>query len=83
MERAVRDLSLGKQISRLRKTLNLARLRRKVWNAPAGSIVRWDGLAVRVTDGPNFYIQFKDVYRQCIIQRQRPNFGGILGVAAS
>jgi FkbM family methyltransferase len=45
-----------------RATTSLAALRRRLWDKPAGSIVKLGGYHVRITDGPNAYMQYKDVF---------------------
>jgi FkbM family methyltransferase len=40
----------------------LARLRKKVWAYGPDSVVRFLGYTVRITDGPNFYMQYKDEF---------------------
>jgi FkbM family methyltransferase len=44
----------------------LAQLRGEVWERSWGEVVEFDGLTVRVTDGPNFYMQYKDEFVQGI-----------------
>jgi FkbM family methyltransferase len=45
-----------------RTNLHLVRLRRKVWDQKSGATVRCLDYAVRITDGPNFYMQYKDEF---------------------
>lgn len=40
----------------------LAALRRGLWDKPPGSLVTLQPWRVRITDGPNAYMQFKDVF---------------------
>jgi len=40
----------------------LAALRRRLWNKPAGSLIAAEGFRLRITDGPNAYMQLKDVF---------------------
>ncbi|MEQ8791626.1 MAG: FkbM family methyltransferase [Pirellulaceae bacterium] len=42
----------------------LLQLRGEVWERGWGEVVTFDGLTVRVTDGPNFYMQYKDEFVQ-------------------
>jgi FkbM family methyltransferase len=41
---------------------SLGALRRRLWNQPAGKVVRLLDYRIRITDGPNAYVQFKDVF---------------------
>lgn len=43
-------------------SFELAKLRRRFWSQPTGSLVRYLNYEVRITDGPNFYIQCKDEF---------------------
>lgn len=45
-----------------RTKLHLARLKEAVWDKEAGSEVRCLDYSVRITDGPNFYMQYKDEF---------------------
>jgi FkbM family methyltransferase len=58
-----------------RTKLHLARLRRKVWDNKPGSTVRCLDYTVRITDGPNFYMQYKDEFIHQIyhFEAQRPD----------
>lgn len=42
--------------------LNLAQLRRKMWAQEPGSSIRFLNYTVHITDGPNFYMQYKDEF---------------------
>jgi hypothetical protein len=50
--------------------LALWRLKKMSWNKSYGELVQFDGYKVRVTDGPNFYVQYKDEFYHRIY---RPN----------
>ncbi|HEY8751016.1 MAG TPA: FkbM family methyltransferase [Tepidisphaeraceae bacterium] len=41
---------------------SLAALRRRLWDKPAGSLISVEGYRLRITDGPNAYMQIKDVF---------------------
>lgn len=45
-----------------RTNLHLVWWRGKVWTAKPGSLVRCRGYTVRINDGPNFYILYKDIF---------------------
>jgi len=49
-------------LGRWKRSLDLAHLRMKVWNANPGSLVRCLNYTVRINDGPNFYILYKDIF---------------------
>lgn len=42
--------------------LHLAWMRRKVWRAKPGSLAKCLNYTVRINDGPNFYILYKDIF---------------------
>lgn len=44
----------------------LGALREQVWERGWGELIEFEGLTVRVTDGPNFYMQYKDEFVQGI-----------------
>jgi FkbM family methyltransferase len=44
------------------RQLRLARVRRKLWSQKPGALLRCLGYRVRITDGPNFYMQYKDEF---------------------
>jgi len=46
----------------LRERLHLAWLRRKTWGQKPGTLVRFLNYTVRINDGPNFYILYKDIF---------------------
>jgi len=55
---------------------HLARVRKKVWNnKEPGSVVHCKNYAVRINDGPNFYILYKDIFVHRIyhFEAQRPD----------
>ncbi len=49
-------------LGRARRVLALERLRRDLGRVPAGATVTLAGLRLRVTDGPNAYMQYKDEF---------------------
>jgi FkbM family methyltransferase len=53
----------------------LRQMRRKVWDLPANSIVPCNQFKVKINDGPNFYILYKDVFAERIyhFQSERPD----------
>ena len=44
------------------RPVSLAALRRRIWDKPAGSLVKFFDYHIRITDGPNAYMQLKDVF---------------------
>ena len=54
---------------------HLARFHRRVWNARPGSLVKCLNYTVRINDGPNFYILYKDIFVHRIyhFEAQRPD----------
>jgi FkbM family methyltransferase len=67
----------------------LRALRRRLWDRSAGSVVKIDDLRVRITDGPNAYMQYKDVFVRGIYRfnADRPDplvidGGGNMGISA-
>ena len=50
----------GKSVTRRKP--NLAALRRRLWDKPAGSVIGAEGYRLQITDGPNAYMQIKDVF---------------------
>jgi FkbM family methyltransferase len=58
-----------------RMRFELSRLRRKVWTQMPGSTVRCLNYSVRINDGPNFYILYKDIFVRRIyhFESQRPD----------
>jgi FkbM family methyltransferase len=44
------------------RAISLPVLRRRLWNKPAGSMVKLGDYRIQITDGPNAYMQFKDVF---------------------
>ena len=67
----------------------LRTLRRRLWDRPVGSVVALGEHRVRITDGPNAYMQYKDVFVRGIYQfaTDRPDplvidGGGNMGIAA-
>jgi FkbM family methyltransferase len=70
--------ALGRAIGRFginRATLEIERLRRAFWKQPPGALVRYLNYNIRITDGPNFYIQCKDEFVHQIyhFDAQRPD----------
>jgi len=58
-------MSLAPTITRqpaARRRPSLAALRRRLWDKPPGSVIAAEGLRFRITDGPNAYMQVKDVF---------------------
>lgn len=53
---------LAKPIKKLRTRIHLALLRRRVRSYGPNEIVRFLDYTLRITDGPNFYIQYKDEF---------------------
>lgn len=49
-------------IGRTRAAFRLESLRARLWRQPAGAIVTLDGMRLRITDGPNAYVQYKDEF---------------------
>lgn len=49
-------------LPKARSASTLASLKRRLWDKPAGSLITYDGLRLRITDGPNAYMQIKDVF---------------------
>lgn len=58
-----------------RMNWHLAGLRRSVWTKKSGSVMRCLNYTVRITDGPNFYMQYKDefILRIYHFDAQRPD----------
>ena len=54
---------------------HLGRVRKKSWARKPGSLVRFLDYTVRITDGPNFYMQYKDEFIRRIyhFETKRPN----------
>jgi FkbM family methyltransferase len=50
-------------------------MRRKMWMLKPGTLTRYSGYTVRITDGPNFYMQCKDEFTRRIyhFEAQRPD----------
>lgn len=44
------------------RALSLPALRGRLWSKPAGSVVKLGQHRIEITDGPNAYMQFKDVF---------------------
>jgi len=58
-------MSLGRWrvlIGRARIAARLERLRNRIWPARPGAVVEIGGLQLRITDGPNAYMQYKDEF---------------------
>lgn len=67
----------------------LRALRRRLWDRPAGAVVKLGEQRVRITDGPNAYMQYKDVFVRGIYRfnADRPDplvidGGGNMGISA-
>lgn len=73
LHRAMRQIVNG--AGRRRVRWHLARVRRKVWSEKAGSLVRCRDYWVRINDGPNFYVLYKDIFVHRIyhFEAQRPD----------
>jgi FkbM family methyltransferase len=58
-----------------RTSLYFARMRRKMWKLEPGTLAHYSGYTVRITDGPNFYMQCKDEFMRRIyhFEAQRPD----------
>ena len=41
---------------------SLAALKKRLWDQPPGAVVSEEGFRIRITDGPNCYMQIKDVF---------------------
>ena len=56
-------------------SVSLARLRRRLWDRPPGCLLKIGRYRLRITDGPNAYMQFKDVFVRGIYRftRDRPD----------
>ncbi len=52
--------------------LRLAWLKKRLWKQPAGTLVRYKGHTVRITDGPNTYVGFKDIFVRRIYHFESP-----------
>jgi len=48
--------------SELKTNLYLTWLQQGVWHKKPGSLVRFLNYTVRINDGPNFYILYKDIF---------------------
>lgn len=42
--------------------LRLSLFRRRVWDREPGAVIGFPGYSVKITDGPNFYMQYKDEF---------------------
>jgi FkbM family methyltransferase len=71
-------------------TDRLASARAQLWDAPTGTVVELGdtGLSVRITDGPNAYMQYKDVFVRGIYRFRSDNLspvvidgGGNMGIS--
>ena len=73
--RTVLPLRWRSAIRRWLVSRTLKRLRAKAPALPYGSLVRCMGYSLRITDGMNFYMQFKDEYLQRIyhFEAERPD----------
>lgn len=54
---------------------HLGQVRKKSWARKPSSLVRFSGYTLRITDGPNFYMQYKDEFIRRIyhFESERPN----------
>jgi FkbM family methyltransferase len=60
VQRALKSVIKG--VAEGKTNLQLARVRRKVWRQKPGSITRCFDYRVRINDGPNFYMLYKDIF---------------------
>lgn len=60
---------------RLKKEFDLSRLRARLGRLPAGSMARCGQYDVRINDGPNYYILYKDIFLRRIyhFESKRPD----------
>jgi len=58
-----------------KRSLHLARMKCRAWSLEPGSLVRFLNYTVRINDGPNFYILYKDIFVHRIyhFEAQRPD----------
>src|SRR5690242_15479864 len=65
-----------KTFSHLLCRINLLLFRRRTWSLMPRSVIRFMNYTVQITDGPNFYMQYKDEFINRIYQfdavRQNP-----------
>jgi FkbM family methyltransferase len=54
--------SLFSLVRQARQIVVLKAVRMKAWSLPNGSAVSLAGYRIRITDGPNLYIQYKDIF---------------------
>lgn len=80
---------IRRQRERREQDRHLAAMSRRLWDRPAGSIVKLGPYRVRITDGPNAYMQYKDVFVRGIYRfasdRPDPRIidgGGNMGISA-
>jgi len=80
---------LRRQRERREQDRHLATASRRMWDKPAGAVVKMADYRVRITDGPNAYMQYKDVFVRGIYRFQidKPDpliidGGGNMGVSA-
>ncbi len=53
---------LSPEQRRRKQDVELSKLRKRLWDRPEGAVVKLGGFRVRITDGPNAYMQYKDVF---------------------
>lgn len=53
---------ISKTKSNLRRDLQFAFLKNRIWHKQFGSYVKFLNYTVQITDGPNFMIQYKDIF---------------------
>lgn len=73
MRRAVGQIAYSVQDYKTNR--HLASVRQRVWGKRPGSLVRCLNYTVRINDGPNFYILYKDIFVHRIyhFEAQRPD----------
>lgn len=64
-----------RRVGSWRTNLQLAQMRRSVRKQARGSVARCGDYSVRIADGPNFYLQYKDIFVRRIyhFEAQRPD----------
>src|SRR6266478_6270471 len=75
MVKSIARQILTAEFRRYLRTRPLGRFRRKAWNLKPGTVTDFLDYRVRVTDGPNFYLQYKDEFSERIyhFEAQRPD----------
>jgi len=67
--------ALGNAVERAtgsRTDLYLAWLKRRLWNRPPGTLVRYKDLTIRINNGPNAYVGLKDIFVRRIYHFDSP-----------